>query len=242
MRVGLPAAAACLAAVLALPTVATATLKVYSPIVEFRELEVEWRGGYEFDPRPDRDGTHTHKFGAGYGVLPRLFLESYAEVEKTPGGEAEFEEVEVEGKIQLTEAGQYWLDAGLLVEYAAALEDGHDDDAAISALLQKQTGSLLHIANIIVGRTIASGADVETGLGWSTRYRAGPRFEPGVEYHARFGPISGGTPFDRQTHYIGPVAYGRLGSLRYDVGYLFGLSDEASDGMVKWSLEYEIRF
>jgi hypothetical protein len=242
MRIGIPVTAACLVAVVAFPAVATAPLKVYSPVVEYRELEIEWRGAYDFDTRPDRDGTHTHKIGVGYGVLPRVFVESYAELEKTRGGEAEVEEVEVEGKIQLTEAGQYWLDAGLLVEYAAALEDGQNDDAAISALLQKQTGSFLHIANVIVGRTIASGADVETGLGWSTRYRAGPRFEPGVEYFAAFGPIGGGTPFDRQAHYAGPVAYGRLGSLRYDVGYLFGLSEEASDGVLKWNLEYEIRF
>jgi len=70
----------------------------------------------------------------------------------------------------------------------------------------------------------------------------GRRFEPGVEYHSVFGPVTGGTPFEQQRHFAGPVVYGRLGALKYDVGYLFGLTDASVDGMVKWILEYEIRF
>jgi hypothetical protein len=225
-----------------MPSNAAATLKVYAPTVEYREFEIEWRGGYEFDTRTSRDGANVHKLAAGYGVLPRVFVEAYAEMENPPGGGGEFEAFEFEGRVQLTEPGQYWMDAGLLVEYELSLEDGGSDAAEIAALLEKQTGTLAHRANVLVERSFASDADVETGLGWSTRYRAGQGFEPGIEYHARFGPVSGGTPFDRQTHYAGPAACGRLGSVRYDVGYLVGLSDDASDGLFKWSLEYEIRF
>lgn len=234
-------ALAAVAVVGVLPSVAAATLKVYSPIVEYRELEVEWRAGYDVDARASRDGTFKNLIGAGYGVLPRLFLESYAEIEHAPGGEAEVEAIEAEGKLQLTEAGEYWLDAGLLFEYEFGLEN-ENDAVSGSLLLQKETGSLLHLANLIAERPLGSGDTVETGVSWSTRYRAGRFFEPAIEYHGRFGPVSGGTPFDRQTHYAGPVAYGRLGSLRYDVGYLFGLSDAAADGLIKWNLEYEIRF
>ena len=52
---------------------------------------------------------------------------------------------------------------------------------------------------------------------------------------------------DEQEHFIGPVARGTflLGGtqkLKYNVGYLLGLTEDSPDGAAKFELEYEWRF
>jgi len=229
--------ATALAAALAV-TPARATYKVYSPNVEYRELELEWRGRYENDARPSIDGGQVHKLAVGYGVLPRLFLEAYGEFERVPGDELEMEAVEAEARYQLFEQGQYWLDAGLHLEYEAKLEDGADE-VIFQVLLEKAQGPLLHRANLGVERELESGAKVASGMSWGTRLRLGQAFEPGLEYHGRFGPLAGGTSFDAQLHLVGPVIYGKLGRVKYDLGYLFGLSESSPDGVIKGIIEVE---
>ena len=229
-----------LALVAALPAApARATLRIYSPNVEYRELELEWRARYESDAREALDGRQVHKLAVGYGVLPRLFLEVYGELERSVEDEFELEAVEMEARIQIFEPGQYWLDAGLHVEYEMPVEAGGTDELVFQVLLEKGHGRLLHRTNLRLDRDLESGAKVGSGLAWGSRLRLGPSLEPGVEYHARFGPLSGGTPFAAQAHLLGPVIYGKLGRVKYDLGYLFGLSDAAPDGMVKWIIEVE---
>ena len=50
-----------------------------------------------------------------------------------------------------------------------------------------------------------------------------------------------------QQHRIGPVIVGLqnfapYGKLKYEVGYLFGLTQATPRGTVRWRLEYEIPF
>jgi len=53
-------------------------------------------------------------------------------------------------------------------------------------------------------------------------------------------------PSDQQDHRIGPVISGVLagdsqGKWVYELGYLFGVSDAAPDGTLKFVVEYEFR-
>ena len=92
--------------------------------------------------------------------------------------------------------------------------------------------------------TVGGGHSNETegGFAWSSRYRLNEHFEPGFEYHADFGGLNEGRTYQEQSHQTGPVFYGKVGPVKYDVGYLFGASDAAPQGMFKWILEYEWRF
>jgi len=217
-----------------------ATKKVYSPIIEYRELEVEARGNYDFDSDDAADGLRKQKYAVGYGAFERLFLEIYGEIEKEGEDEYEFESVELEGRYQLFEQGERWLDAGIYAAYEIGLE-GNVDKVETKLLLQKEFGRLAHLTNIVFERQVGSGAasDVGTGLGWSSRYRLNQNIEPGIEFHSEFGAIDNFAPYDEQSHLVGPVINGKLGRLKYDIGYLFGISDAAPDGMFKWILEYE---
>ena len=228
---------------------AFAIKKVYSPYVEKGELEIEARGGINFDDRHDVDKLQTQKYAVGYGVTNYWLTEVYGEIEKEYNANGEdldfsFTEVEWENKFQLTPKGKYPVDLGFLVEYAVSTEDKHADKLEWSFLLGKQLGKIEHYANFKFEHTVGGGMTNETkgGLSWSSRYRLNKYFEPGFEYYADFGGLNAGKSFQEQSHQTGPVFYGKIGSIKYDVGYLFGVSDAAPEGMLKWILEYEHRF
>ncbi|MCB1651110.1 MAG: hypothetical protein KDI46_03570 [Alphaproteobacteria bacterium] len=228
-----------------LPAPAHATKKVYSPYVEAGELEIEWKGGYDVDGNNAVDGGWKQKLGVGYGVNDFWFTEVEAEVEKdgTRGADTDFSALEWENKFMLTPQGQYFVDVGALaaVEYNTS---GGADKAELKLLLAKDTGPWSHLLNVSGEREFGdhSGHDTEFGLAWGSRYRYSPAFEPGFEIHSNFGSLSDGSDFDAEDHRIGPVVYGKLGAVKYDVGYLFGASDGAPDGTLKAILEYEMRF
>lgn len=227
------------------PADAHATKKVYSPIVEYRELEIEARGRYDLDGEPAKDGKQKQKYAVGYGVTQRWFTEVYGEIEKSPSGSFEFTALEFENRLQLFEPGERWLDMGLYFSYEVSLEAGKADKFEAKVLFQKQHGRLLHIANLMLEKEVGLNAVEATaaGLAWSTRYRLGRRFEPGVEVHSDFGELADVSPMRDQVHLAGPVIYGKLGhNVKYDIGYLFGVSNGASDGVLKWIIEYEFAF
>lgn len=228
---------------------ASATKKVYSPYVEKGELELEARGNVNFDDRDDVDNTQTQKYAIGYGVTRYWFTELYGEIEKEYNDDGEdldfaFTEVEWENKFQLTPKGKYPVDLGFLLEYAVSVEDKHPDNLEWALLVGKEIGKTEHYANFKFEHTVGGGREHETeaGFAWSSRYRLAKFLEPGFEYHAEFGGLHEGKSFNEQSHQTGPVFYGKIGNVRYDIGYLFGISDAVPDGMLKWMLEYEYRF
>lgn len=244
----LPALAIAAVLTVAHSPAAHATKKVYSPYVEQGEFEIEWRGGYTTDDdNASKDGAEKYKAAVGYGFTDKWFSEFYAEMEKSGvnGSDYEFTALEWENRFQLTEPGAHWLDAGLYTAYEVSLEDGGADKAEVKLLLAKEVGKFQNLANIILEKELGhnSSEGTEFGIAWSTRYRHSPYFEPGVEVHSNFGPINESEPFDDQKHQIGPVVYGELpAGFKYDIGYLFGVSEAAPDGEAKWIIEYEMRF
>jgi len=223
---------------------AHATKKVYSPIVEGGELEIETRGSIDFDNAESKDGKQKQKYAVGYGVTDRWWIEFYGEIEKgATDSKFEFTALEWENRYQLTEQGQYWVDLGLYFEYEVSFEDNKADKIEGKFLVEKEVGSFTHVANIIFEKQVGGDSEKETegGLAWSSRYRWQEYFEPGFELHSEFGELNEGKSFDEQENLIGPVFYGKVGHFKYDIGYLFGISDDAVDGELKWIIEYEIR-
>jgi len=83
--------------------------------------------------------------------------------------------------------------------------------------------------------------ETEGELAWGSRYRWQEYFEPGFEFHSEFGELNESKSFDEQEHLAGPVFYGKINHFKYDIGYLFGISDNAVDGKLKWIIEYELK-
>lgn len=221
---------------------ANATKTVTSPYVTKGELELKWKGGYTHDDDDQGDdGAWAQKATVEYGVTDRFQVEAEAEVEN-PGDSdnTDLTALALEGKIELTEQGQYWVDVGLKGAYEFNLADGADKVEA-KLLLAKDTGKLHHRANLILEREVGNESDDETdfGVAVSSRYKMSKMFEPGVELYSDFGSLSDSSDFDDEDHRMGPVAYGKLGEFKYEAGYLFGLSDSAPDGMLKAVVSYE---
>ena len=74
-----------------------------------------------------------------------------------------------------------------------------------------------------------------------------PLFQPGFEYYGHTDEILNPGKAADQLHRIGPVVVGvnnfaPYGKLKYEVGYLFGLTQVTPRGTVRWRLEFEIPF
>ena len=182
-------------------------------------------------------------------MTDRWFTEIYGEIERAKNDDDEdldfsFTALSWENRLQLTEQGQYWVDVGLYLEYEASFEDKHPDNIETKLLLEKSFEKFTHTANIILEQNIDRhpAEDLVGGFAWSSKYRLSEVCQPGFEWHSDFGEIGQTVSYQDQEHQLGPVFYGKIGNVKYDVGYLFGVSDAAPKGEIKWIVEYEWRF
>lgn len=247
----MPSRAIAAAAVsLAFAATAQAGYKVYSPYVEMGELEIEYRPSVTVDGDDAKHGEQVHLIGVGYGVTSWWFTELYGEWEREagPGEEAAFEAFEWENRFQLTNPGENWVDFGILAEYERTDSGSAPDKIEIALLFAKNLGKFDLTYNLVFEREVGGGAseDVDLGHALQLKYRLDRTFEPGIEIFGEFGPIDNIAGFNEEAHYAGPIVEGEapLGEgglkLKYNAGYLFGLSDEAADGVIKAIIELEV--
>lgn len=224
---------------------AYATKTVTSPYVTKGKLEAKWKGGMTYDDDDSGDdGAWEQKATIEYGVTDRFLVETEAEIaNEGDSDDTEFTSLAIKGKVEFTEPGEYWVDAGARVTYDFNMEDGADKIEG-KLLLAKDTGPLHHRANIILEREVGDESDDETefGVSASSRYRFVDTFEPGIELYSDFGEIFKSSDWNDEDHRIGPVFYGKAGKFKYEAGYLFGISDDAPDGTLKAIFAYEWQF
>jgi hypothetical protein len=220
------------------PATAHAAFIVSSPRVSKGIMEIEAKNAFGFD---DVD-TRQHVLEVEYGFTDWMALSLEGEWEKENPRGYEYTASALEATVLFTEPGQYWLDAGAKLEYEFSHESQHADKIEAMLLLEKQINKFSHTANFIIEREVGdySSGEYEGGFAWRTAYGYSRRISPAIEYYAEFGEIDDMPDFDSQEHSIGPAIYGHLGSgIKYDLGLLFGISDGASDQMLKLNLEYE---
>jgi Iron permease FTR1 family len=226
---------------------AYAEKRVFSPVVVQGEREIETTGVYDFDPAKNKNAVQEYKNAFGYGVTSNWKTELEIEMEREgtdEDGLTRFKatHAEWENILQLTQQGEYWLDAGAYLAYEAPLINKEAGQFEGRILLEKSMQKITNTLNIYINKEVGGGRDphIDGGIAWSTKYRLAPYLEPGFEYYADFNPIDRHLTFNQQSHQVGPAFYGRLSRhIKYDIGYLFGISDEAPRGELKWILEYE---
>lgn len=234
-------------------TSVTAAEKLYSPYIEKGEWELEYFGSRTNDNDSAKNNSQKNQISVAYGVNDWWKTELYAKWEKEPQEKTIFDAWEWENFFQFTERGEYWLDVGASLAYEYTPESDRLDTIEGRLLLAKDIGKTSHILNVILEKDVGSGGPrpgLEGGLLWSSRYNLNPYFEPGFEISSSFGELKHTGNFDNQEHYIGPVTYGHIplhmanesDALKYRLGYMFGISDAASDGDVVAQLEYELPF
>ena len=208
--------------------------KVYRPVVEFGETEIELRGGYIKDDGP-ANTTQAYVLDFGHGVTPWWFTEAVMELEKEPDGHFEVEEIEWENIFQLSEPGEYVLDYGLFAELKIPLASGLPYAVEIGPMFQKEFGRLVSNLNLLAERQFGDNAVRETEIAYrlQSRYRSGAAVDFGVQ---GFG--------EENAHLLGPAVFGqaRLGErnkFKWDAAVLAGLTEDAEDFRFRWQLEFE---
>ncbi len=219
---------------------------IYSPIVDYREWELELKGGMQDWNNPD--GERAAKLALGYGLLPRWGVEGEVEYAQTPGQTARVEEYEFENIFQLTEHGEHWLDVGIFAELARnRLEN--KNTLVLGPMFQKETTRTQTNLNIYWNRRLSALSEGTSNDGrrneleyqaqWKYNLRA--RFQPGVQV---FGSLGDPAHMYSEQLRVGPAFFGRtsLGnakSLRYNAAILAGLTHGTPDTTFRFQLEYE---
>jgi len=220
--------------------------QVFAPNAEQGEWEIENTGVYDVDPHKDKNAVQEYHYSIGYGVNSFWHTELELEAETLPTDDAitkfQATHLEWENIFQLAPKGEYWVDPGIYLAYEAPLINKQVGQFEGKILLEKDFQKITNILNISFNQEVGEGADRHTdaGVSWSTRYRLSRYFEPGFEYWNDFSAIDHHLDYNQQSHQVGPCIYGHLfGSVNYDIGYLFGISDAAPRREIKWVLEYE---
>jgi hypothetical protein len=234
---------------------ALAELQVRMPEVDFGELEFEHNGLVTFDAKGSSlNGAQSYTNSIGYGVLPWWEIELEGEMASGGGQHLTWNAVTMENTFQLTEPGEYFFNLGFFAEYSQSTLRGQPSGITAGPIIQKELNNVfgidtLHTLNVLLDRDVGHNATSATGLqvSWQSVARFTPLFAPGFEYYGIVDNISHAGPTSQQQHLIGPVLTGAVnfspyGKLKYEVGYLFGLTPASGRSAVRWKLEYEITF
>jgi hypothetical protein len=234
---------------------AHAEFKLRYPQVEYREMEIEHNGDTTFDKaNSGKSNNQSYTNEIEYGITPFLRLGIEGESAAPPGRNLRYEGTALEGTFQLTPEGKYWADVGFFAEY----EQAHVKDGAnaftFGPLIQKEVSNVLgfdtvHTFDLLFTKEAGPhhSDDTPVLVAWQSRLRVNPLFEPGVELFSQFDNITSPGQLADQQHRLGPMFAGAYslapyGNLKYEVGYLFGLTRATEQGTVRWRLEYEIPF
>jgi high-affinity iron transporter len=233
----------------ALPAAQADEFKMRSPIIDYREVELEHNGQTTFDAaKSGKSNNQFYNNEIEVGVLPFWKVGLEGNLEAASGENLRFDETAIESFLQLTPQGKYFADFGFFTEYAHPTRPSEANTLIFGPLVESEFGQIagthaLHTLNILftkeVGRNAGGATPIQ--IAWESRLLVHPMFEPGIEY---FGQVNGEEP---DQHRLGPVIVGRrsfapYGAVRYEIGYLAGLTRTTEAGMVRWRLEYEIPF
>ncbi|TAL85585.1 MAG: hypothetical protein EPN74_07900 [Rhodanobacter sp.] len=219
---------------------------LYTPIVSYREWELELRGGSQ-DWAQRTNGEQAMVAAVGYGIAPRWFTEVAAEYSRAPGEAPRVEEFEWENIIQLTEHGRYWMDVGLFAEYAHNRLK-HTNKIVMGPMLQKEVGRSQFNLNVLFGRRVdkrgIGEVPITTQMSYALQWRwhgSRPWLSPGLQ---GFGSLGSTGRLRSETFNLGPALFGEssLGGGRkwkYNAAVLAGLTRATPDLTVRFQLEYE---
>ena len=246
----------CAAALLLVLThAARAELQVRMPEVDYRELEFEHNGLVTFGPKGsslDRAQSYTNELG--YGVLPWWEIELEGELASGGGQHLTWNAMTWENTFQLTEPGEYFFNLGFFAECSQATLHGQPNSVTAGPIVQKELYGVfgidsVHTLNLFLSHDVGNGASRATtfSYAWQSLIRTHPLINPGVEFYGQIDDIAHPGPASQQQHLVGPVLAGAVnvapyGALKYEVGYLFGLTPASGRSAVRWRLEYEIVF
>ncbi|HEX9648141.1 MAG TPA: FTR1 family protein [Alphaproteobacteria bacterium] len=227
-----------------------ADLKVYSPVVEEGEFAIEARGNLTFDDAADKDRAQSQRYEIEYTPNDFWHTALVGKLEQAAEGSLRYTATAWENILQLFPQGQQWLDLGVYLEYELARDRSDADAFEGKILAEKNLGRVAFTVNPTFEQEIGGDDTDSTEFKYAARvkWRWKPELEPAIEAYGDIGEIGDVKAMRAQRHQVGPVLLGTFrltdtSKLRYEAGYLFGLtSDGSPDGAFKWLVEVEHYF
>jgi hypothetical protein len=219
---------------------------IYTPIVEYGEREIDVKIGTTSPLAGNR--AQGASIGFGYGAKEYWFTEVYLKQERS--GSADANLAEWENKFQLTEIGQYPVDAGLITELEAPLSNNAPWEFKLGPLLQTEFGKLQLNGNLLFerafGKADESGVPYSTNFSyqWQAKYRWQPTLEFGIQGMGEMGKWNDWNNRANQNHRIGPAIFGKFAlgnrqAIQYNAAWLLGASNAAPSHTFRMQVEYE---
>jgi hypothetical protein len=234
---------------------ARAEFKVRYPVIDYREVEVEHNGDVTFDKKNSgKNNNQSYPTEVEVGVLPFLSVGIEGNVEANSGENVHYKATALESTLQLTPQGKYWADLGFFTEFEHPASGNAANSVTFGPLVQKEVPDFfgfdtLHTLNVLFSKEIGphAGSATPLSVAWQSRLRVDPMFEPGFEFYGMVDDVSHPGKLADQQHRIGPMLAGLYsfppyGKIKYEMGYLVGLTRATENGAVRWRLEYEIAF
>lgn len=234
---------------------ARADLHVRWPAVDYREVEFEHNGLLSFGRRGSAfDRAQSYSDAVGVGVLPFWMVELEGEMQAAPGQNLKLDAMTMENTFQLTPTGEYAFNLGFYAEYSAATPHGQAGSVTFGPIVQRELSDFhgtdsVHTLNLFLTHDVGPDGSAATGLAyaWQSMLYVDPRLSPAIEIYGAIPDLAHAGSFARQEVLAGPVVVGAVslapwGTLKYQVGYLFGLTSASPRGAVRWQLEYEVPF
>lgn len=225
------------------PLSSHASNKISSPDVTGGQVELEYRGGFDFDETNSKNHQETNKFVVNYGITERWRTE-FKGVYSGKSSNLDWSYAEWSHRWQIFEAGESWLKLSVQANYKFALQDTLPDKLENTILASVDTGKFTHTTNVNfeneLGKRARGGTDFNFGI--KNIYNYDPRFSPGIETYVGLGKFRSSSKVSPDKYQIGPVLTGKFSNgFKYDVGYLFGANKAVPDGRIKCLLTYAFK-
>lgn len=228
------------------PAFASPADYVYTPAVVQGEREIDIKQGVSSPAAGN--SAQALSLGFGYGATEHWFTEVYLKQERN--GNQDSTLAEWENKFQLTETGEYPVDAGLVTELEAPVSSRAPWELRIGPLFQTDFGKLQLNGNLLFARSF--GRADETGIPfvtnfsyqWQVKYRWKVELEFGMQGLGDMGKWNNWSTQTDQIHRAGPAIFGKFAlgngrAIKYNAAWLFGTGRSAPANTLRTQLEYE---
>jgi hypothetical protein len=144
---------------LLMPSIASATRNVSSPVVNQGEWRSEARYGFEWDDKPAQNNRFQQFYYIEHGVSNWYALRLAGRWSKLAGQDNDFTTTEIEQRVQLFEHSLDGWDGGFKIVYAVADNAGAANTVDVQWLAQQNIGSWTHRFNIITKNEVGTHAN-----------------------------------------------------------------------------------
>lgn len=244
---------------------ARADYGIVSPdAIDFGKLLIQHDGDVGVSPRSGSGGAQDYTISVGTGVTRWWdavieLATSHAPGDGQPSGVTQ---AVLTSTFELTTPGEAFVDASLYLEYGQSVTHGHGagngaNEVTFGPAIGKDIGPTTHTINLFLTRLLGpdqSTPGMDFSYAWQSRWNVWDKLSPAVEIYGDAGTLGHMPRLSEQQVMVGPVALGTLGlaelglgcgpaaQLRYELGWLFGVTPAAPSGALRWHLELEIPF